>query len=136
MPTVPRLNPLLASGFAALALAGGAAGGCGGGSSSSSSSTTSTGATNQKKPPASAERPPPRLKSSDRKAYAAIQKASGDLRAAVTPLSYGTATTIDTAALATDVRKLNAVAPHSASLQGLRQQTLSEIGRASCRERV
>jgi hypothetical protein len=125
MAVVPRLNRLLLAGVAALALSAAGVAGCGGGSSSSSK--TATGAATQKKPPRSAEIPPPRLRASDRKTYAAIQRISGDLRAAVTPLAYGTAATIDTTALASDARQLERLAPQSTQLQGLRQQTLSAL---------
>ena len=120
------MNRLPPAGLAALALMALVAAGCGGGNSSSGSKTA-TGAGSQKKPPRSAETPPPRLHASDRKAYASIQRISGDLRAAVTPLAYGTAATIDTTALAADARTLDRLTPRSAELQGLRQQTLSAL---------
>jgi hypothetical protein len=130
MGFVPRLNRLLAAGVAVLALAALGAGGCGG----SSKPKATTGATDHRKPPRSAEIPPPRLHASDRKAYAAIQKASGDLRAAVTPLAYGAASRIETTDLTADARKLERLAPRSPRLQGLREQSLSAlqsvIGRA------
>jgi hypothetical protein len=134
MPVVQRLNRHLAAGAAVLTLAAWGVAGCGGGSSSTSSSKTATSAADQKKPPRSAEIPPPRLHPPDRKTYAAIERISGDLRAAATPLAYGTAATIDKTALASDARTLDRLAPKSAQLRGLRQQTLSAlqsvIGRA------
>jgi|SoiMethySBSTD1v2_1073268.scaffolds.fasta_scaffold2922761_1 hypothetical protein len=134
MGVVPRLIRLLAAGVAALALAAAGVAGCGGDSKPGSNSKPATAAADQRKPPRSAEIPPPRLHASDRKTYAAIQRISGDLRAAVTPLAYGTAATIDTTALASDAKTLERLAPQSGRLQGLRQETLSAlqsvIGRA------
>ena len=136
MATVLLLNRSLAASLSALALAAGGASGCGGDSSSSSSSAskTATGSTNQRKPPRSAETPPPPLHVSDRKTYAAVERISGDLRAAATPLAYGTASTIDKTALVSDARTLDRLSPRSAQLRGLRQQTISAlqsvIGRA------
>jgi hypothetical protein len=131
---VPRLIRLLAAGVAALALAAAGVAGCGGDAKPKAKPESAPGAADQRKPPRSAEIPPPRLHAPDRKAYAAIQKTSGDLRAAVTPLAYGAASRIDTADLTADARKLERLAPRNGRLQGLREQTLSAlqsvIGRA------
>jgi hypothetical protein len=117
---VPRLIRLLALGAAAFAVAAGSVAGCGGDSNDGSGP-------DDRKPPASAEVPPPRLPASDRRAYATIQKASGDLRAAATPIVYGTGGRIASEELSADVRKLQRLAPRSRLLRNLRDRTLSAV---------
>jgi hypothetical protein len=118
---VPRLTRLLAAGVAAFAVAAGSITGCGGGSDGS------TGRTDKRKPPKSAEVAPPRLPASDRRTYAAIQKTSGDLRAAATPVAYGSGGTIAADQLEADVRRLERLKPRSSSLRDAREQALSAV---------
>jgi hypothetical protein len=119
---VPRLTRPSAAGVVAFAVAAGSITGCGGGSKEGSTSETGT-----RKPPRSAEVAPPRLPAPDRRAYAAIQRSSGDLRAAATPVAYGSAGTIAAGQLNADVRRLERLKPRSSLLQDLREQTLSAV---------
>jgi hypothetical protein len=126
------LTRLLVAGVAALAFAGPAAG-CGGsgdkqGSAANGSTTTGAGA---KKPPRSAEVRPPRLARTNKSAYAAIQKVSGDLRAAATPVTYGSAAKIASRQLNSDFRKVLALSPQSPLLRRLRAQALTAVRSAT-----
>jgi hypothetical protein len=106
----------------AFAVAAGSITGCGGSSKESSTSETGT-----RQPPRSAEVAPPRLPAPDKRAYAAIQRSSGDLRAAATPVAYGSAGTISAGRLNADIRRLERLKPRSSLLQDLREQTLSAM---------
>src|SRR5207244_1215269 len=77
-----------------------------------------------KQAPRSAEVPPPRLAAADKKAYAVIQKTSGDLRAAAIPVTYGSTARIATDQLNSDVRKLDAVKARNSLLKSLHAETL------------
>jgi hypothetical protein len=83
---------------------------------------------NEPKAPASAEKPPPALPSGDRVAFAALTRGSGVLRAAATPVAYGSATRIVVVprldAAATAVRRTR---PRSAALRRLRARTLAAL---------
>jgi hypothetical protein len=80
-----------------------------------------------RKPPRSAEIPPPRLRAPDKKAYAVIQKTSGDLRAAAIPATYGSTAGIATDQLSSDVRKLDAQKPRNSLLKRLLAETRSAV---------
>lgn len=125
---MPRLTRLLVAGVAALAIAGPTAG-CGGSGDKSGNAATSTAGQDAgaKRPPRAAEVRPPRLARTDKRAYTAIQKASGDLRAAATPVTYGPAAKIATKQLNADFRRLLALSPESPSLRRLRVQTLTAV---------
>jgi hypothetical protein len=135
---VPRLTRLLVAGVAALAIAGPPAG-CGGSSDKhgnaggNNGGTASTNAAGGKRPPRSAEVRPPRLVRADKRAYTTIQKASGDLRAAATPVTYGATGRIATHQLNTDFRKLLALSPQSALLRRRRVQTMPALRSATSR---
>ncbi len=120
MPRASRFNVVAVAAF----VIAGAVAGCGG---SNNGPPTGTGGSTLKHPPRSAEVPPPRLPSTDRRAYREIQTASGDLRAAVTPLAYGTAAAIRADRLNADIGRLRRLAPRSALLTRLRADTLTAL---------
>jgi hypothetical protein len=129
---VPRLNRLLVAGVAATAIAGPIAG-CGGSGDRNGSAGTNSVANGAggKRPPRSAGVRPPRLARTDKRAYATIQKASGDLRAAATPVTYNPAGRIATKQLNADFRKVLALSPGSPLLRRLRVQTLTAVRSAT-----
>jgi hypothetical protein len=131
---VPRLTRLLVAGVAALAIAGPTVG-CGGSGDKhgNAGSTAGSNAAGGKRPPRSAEVPPPRLVRADKTAYTTIQKASGDLRAAVTPVTYGATGRIATRQLNADFTKLLALSPQSPLLRRLRVQTMTAVRSATSR---
>jgi hypothetical protein len=103
---------------AALSLALLVPAGCGGGSDDNAAPPPDT-----RKPPRSAEIPPHPLGSSDRRAYRAIQAASGVLRAAAVPVAFGATTRIETSRLRRAARRVSATDPSNGSLQKLRTTT-------------
>ena len=77
--------------------------------------------------PRSAEVPPPRLAAVDRRAYAVIQKASGDLRAAAIPVTYGSAAQIPAGQLHSDLRRLDTLKPRNPLLKRLHAETARAV---------
>jgi hypothetical protein len=122
---VPTLLRLIVAGIASLALLAPVAG-CGDGSNEGSNEG-STSETSGPKPPRSAEVPPPRLASRDREAFAAIQTASGVLRAAVVAAAYGSANRIPAHPLRGAARKLRSVHPRNPLLKQLRARTANAL---------
>jgi hypothetical protein len=122
---VSRSNrPLVASviGLAVLV----AVTGCGGGSKGASTTEASA-----RKPPKHAEVPPPRLRSNDKAAFAAIQRASGVLRAAAVPAAYGSTTRIPANRLRVVAREVGATHPRNPLLRRLRATTQSALDTAA-----
>jgi hypothetical protein len=105
-----------------------AAAGCGGGSKGASTTTTETSA---RKPPKSAEARPPRLRHPDKAAFAAIQRASGVLRASAVPAAYGSATRIPADRLRAVAREVGATHPRNPLLKRLRETTLGALDAAA-----
>jgi hypothetical protein len=129
---VPRFTRLLVAGVAALAFAGPIAACGGSGDKKPNAATNAAGqATGGKRPPRSAEVRPPRLVRTDKRAYRTIQKASGDLRAAATPVTYSPTVRIATKQLNLDFSKLLALSPQSPLLRSLRVQTLTAVRSAT-----
>jgi hypothetical protein len=131
---VPRLTRLLVAGVAALAIAGSAAG-CGdsGDKNGNAGNTAGGNSVDGKRPPPGAEARPPRLVRADKRAYIRIQKASGDLRAAASPVSYGATSRIATDQLNADFRKLLALSPQSPLLRRLRVEAMTAVRSATSR---
>jgi hypothetical protein len=94
---------------------------CGGSADKSTSSET-----NRAVPGAEAR--PPRLSRPDRKAVRDIQKSSGDLRAAVTPVAYGSSNQILAKnQLSADISSLNSSKPRNSLLRRLRTRALHAL---------
>jgi hypothetical protein len=92
--------------------------GCGGSSDDSSTRRAAPGA----------ETKPPRLPSADRRAYAQIQRASGALRAAAVPITYGASAAVDLGPVRRATRRVSATHPRNAQLQRLRASMLRALG--------
>jgi hypothetical protein len=103
------------------------AAGCGGGSKGASTTTE----TSARKPPKSAEARPPRLRHPDKAAFAAIQRASGVLRASAVPAAYGSATRIPADRLRAVAREVGATHPRDPLLKRLRETTLGALDAAA-----
>jgi hypothetical protein len=78
-----------------------------------------------------AEVRPPRLVTGDRRAYTRIQRASGDLRAAAIPVSYGASEIVAADRLRADIRTLEVTEPQDSLLKRLRRRTLRALRTAS-----
>jgi hypothetical protein len=74
-----------------------------------------------------AEARPPRLAAEDKRAFTRIQRASGDLRAAAIPVSYGAPEVVAAARLRADIRRLERTRPEDSLLKRLRLRTLNAL---------
>jgi hypothetical protein len=74
-----------------------------------------------------ADTPAPRLETADKTAFTRIQRASGDLRAAAIPVSYGTSGIVAADRLRADIRRLDATEPQDPLLKRLRRRGLGAL---------
>ena len=109
-----------------VALVAVAVAGCGGGSNGGSTTATDT-----RKPPKSAEVPPPALRSKDKAAFTAIQRASGILRSAAVPAAYGSTARIPADRLRAAAREVGATDPRNPLLKRLRADALKALDAAA-----